>query len=280
MPPLLITAANAEEHVAMHRARLRGHFLYGIRGYTKRTTEFGGIKGVPPASFLFPRIPRAKWRDLIAEGKGTWLGDLTKSVLPPHDQDFTNYCWAHGPVRAVEALRVYQGQKPLILSAESIAVPITGGVNRGGDPLDALERLRTHGCCEQAYWPLNDLNARHAAHGWEDNALDHVIIRWADVENFDDQATLALHRIPVAIPLDWWGHEVCQLDLVYLDDVPELDVYKRPAGQFGIGFDNSWGASFGDNGRAYLDEEHGTADGGAFAPISATYAAPHAGSRS
>jgi hypothetical protein len=166
---------------------------------------------------------------------------------------------------------VYQLQKPEILSAESVAVPVTGGRNRGGSPDEALERLMSHGCCKQSYWPPNDLNISHAKIGWEQNALNHVILRWADLENFDDQATLALHRIPVAIGLGWWGHLVCQLDVVYLDDIPALDAIDRPSGQFGVGFDNSWGADYGENGYAYLDERHATADLGAFAPISATF---------
>ena len=271
MPTLLITDANAEEQVRLQKDRLHGHHLYGWQGCLPRKKAYGEVPGVPPASFLFPRIPRSKWREFITAGAGRSLGDLTKNVLPPHDQARTNYCWGHGSVRGVEALRVYQLQKPEILSAESVCVPVTGGVNRGGTPDEALERLMSHGCCEQPYWPLNDLNIRHAKTGWEKNALDHAILRWADVENFDDQATLALHRIPVAIGLGWWGHLVCQLDLVYLDDIAALDHIDRAAGGFGVSFDNSWGPDYGENGRGYLDEKHATADLGAFAPISATF---------
>jgi hypothetical protein len=271
MTPLLITDANADEQVRIMRARLNGHELYGWQGCRPRTKPYGCVPGVAPATVLFPRIPRDHWREIIQAGAGRSLGDLTRPVLAPHDQGRTNYCWAHGTVRAVEALRVYQLQKAEILSAESVAVPVTGGRNRGGSPDEALERLMSHGCCEQSYWPANDLNIRHAKTGWEKNALDHAILRWADVETFDDQATLALHRIPVAIGLGWWGHLVCQLDLVYLDDFPALDGIDRPSGQFGVGFDNSWGPDYGENGYAYLDEKHATADLGAFAPISATF---------
>jgi len=260
MPPLIITDANADDQIRLMRARLHGHELYGWQGCLPRRTKYGGIKEVPPSSFLFPRIPRTKWKQLIIEGQGTWIGDLTRSVLPPHDQGRTNYCWAHGSVRAIEALRVYEGQEPLVLSAESIAVPITGGRNRGGSPDEALSRLRSHGACNQFYWPLNDLNIRHAKDGWEENALNHAILKWADVENFDDQMTLALHHIPVAIGLGWWGHLVCQLDPVILPD-----------GNFGLGCDNSWGPDYGENGYFVLDEKHGRADLGAFAPLSATF---------
>jgi len=263
MPTLIVSDQNADEQIEQHRHRLRGKVLYGQAGCLPRTIPFGEIPDVKPASFLFPRIPREKWADLIRAGQGTFLGNLTRPVLPPHDQAQTNYCWAHGSTRAVEALRVYQGQLPLILSAESVAVPLTGGQNRGGTPDEALLQLRKYGACKQEFWPLNDLNIKHAKTGWDNDRLDHQVIAWADVENFADQMTLALHRIPVAIGLGWWGHLVCQLDPILFPD-----------GTFGLGCDNSWGSDYGENGYFILTESKGTADLGAFAPISETFS-PH-----
>jgi len=260
MPQLIVTAANAAEQIELARARanLAPHEQY--RGCHPRKQTYGSIVDVRTSRFYFPPIPRSEWKRLIIAGKGTWLGDLTRGKLPVHDQDGTNYCWAHGSVRAVEALRVYEGQTPLFLSPESVAVPVTGGRNRGGSPDEAIQQLRTFGACDQLLWPENDLNERHAKSSWKTEALNHVILRWIDVFNFADQITLALHRIPVAIGLGWWGHLVCQLDPVILPD-----------GSVGIGADNSWGADYGDNGYFLLDEEHGTADLGAFAPISETF---------
>jgi C1A family cysteine protease len=271
MPALLINDTNADEQVRMLRSRLHGHELHGWRGCLPRRSIYGCLKGVQPASSRFPRIPRSQWRHLIKAQASSSLGALTKNVLPPHDQGRTNYCWAHGCVRGLELLRLYERQPPLLLSPESVAVPLTGGVNRGGDADEAFQQLSTYGACEQTFWPANDLNIKHAKTNWQQNAIRHAIIRWLDVENFDDQATLALHQIPVPIGLGWWGHLVCQIDLVYLDDVPELDHYLRAADQFGVSFDNSWGTGYGDNGRAYLDEKHATADLGAIAPLSATF---------
>ena len=226
-----------------------------------RKTAYGAIPGVPKASDFIEPIPRSLWPQLIATGHGTFLHDLTKDCLPPHDQGTTNYCWAHGSVRAVEITRIFEGQSPLILSAESVAVPITGGENRGGTPDEALARLIAYGACHQTFWPLNDRDEQAAADGWRDNALLHRILQWLDVDSFQMQMTLAFLRIPVAIGLRWWGHLVCQLDPIHLDD-----------GRFALGCDNSWGADWGDNGYFILEESKATADLGAFAPITETFA--------
>jgi hypothetical protein len=219
-----------------------------------------------PASKIFPTIPRSDWIPMIRDGQGDFLSDRRKNILPPHDQGQTNYCWAHGSVRALEVLRVWEGQRPVILSAESVAVPLTGGRNRGGYPDEAVQQLHDYGACEQTYWPNNSRDERTAKKGWIDNRLLFQIINWLDVIGWDLQITLALHRIPVAIGLGWWGHLVCQLDPVEIDSKT-----------VGIGIDNSWGSDWGENGYGVLTERRGTADLGAFAPLSATFSGTLAG---
>lgn len=263
MPPLVITADNAKAQIEQQRLRLQEGDAEGDVGCYQDDVPLRSLAGTIPCSRLYRTIPRDEWKDRIREQKGADLHTITKDVLPPHDQGSTNYCWAHGSVRALEIQRVYQGMNPEILSAESVAVPLTGGRNRGGTPTEALKQLRQYGACLQTYWPKNDRNINHAKPGWKDNRLYYQILRWVIPHSWEEQITLALHNIAIAVGLNWWGHLIVQKRAVILPD-----------GSVGTGCDNSWGPSYGDNGYFELDESHGTATLGAFGPISATFPGP------
>ena len=256
MLPFIIT--NESQHLvigphALHEAGVR---LGTIGGCKPRMWLAGQMPKVPLATELFDPIPRSEWPALIKAGAGTWLHDIAKPHLAPHDQAHTNFCWAHGPVRCFEVLRIARGFSPRRLSSASIAVPITGGRNIGGYPEKAMMQLQSQGACSIDLWPDTQLKKSPEALAFATEAKRNRLVKWIDVQGFDMQMSCLLRRIPLVLPLNWWGHCVAGLD-PYIDE----------KGEFGIGFDNSWGEDFGDYGYAYLDEEHGTAEDGAYAPI-------------
>lgn len=241
-----------------------GKFLLPVGpGVLARRTEYMSAPFADPFHARMDVIPVSEWDRLYDEQEGTFLHDVIGSQLAPHDQGRTNYCWAHGCVRTLECLRVWQGLSPLLLSAESVAVPITGGVNRGGTTDEAIPQLVEYGACRQELWPLNERSTRNVDPSWKVDRLRFRLLRWIETNTWEEQMTLAFRRIPVAIGLRWWGHMVCQLGPTRL-----------ASGKLGIVIDNSWGNGWGVNGRGTLDERHGTADLGSFAPIVETWATP------
>jgi len=157
-------------------------------------------------------------------------------------------------------LRLWQNLSPMLLSPDSVAYPIEGTRDRGGWGEDAADQMAKGGACPQELWPEGDLSPKKADPNWEEAALNHVLLKWIYVDSWEKQITLAIRDIPVAIPLMWWGHLVCQTG-------PHLD----DKGNVGIWIDNSWGDDWGEDGSAVLDEESGYASSGAFAPIAQTY---------
>jgi hypothetical protein len=259
---LKIDESNFRDAFQEHQRRLDCHPVLPNPGCLPRTSKYDTLSFAPGAEHFVIPIPRAEWPKMIEAGQGTWLHDMTKDFLPPHDQGQTNYCWAHAPTRALEVNRLWEGQPPFVLSAESVAVPVTGGKNRGGQIEEAVRQIVNHGACTQALWPLNDRDEQNANPDWKDNRRNFRVLTHCDVNGFDMQMTFALLRIPVAIGLAWWGHAVCQLDPIMFDD-----------GTFGIGCDNSWGLTYGEKGYFTLTEKRGTADLGAIAPLSASFLA-------
>jgi len=259
MPTLLIDESNYLQQIRYRRDRLPRD-QRDKPGYLTPFNEKAYLAYADPAESHLQPIPRSRWPELIRRYRGNFLGDHTRPLLKPHDQDRTNYCWSHATIRTLEAHNAWTRKTGLLFSPESVAVPLTNGRNEGGWPEDAMKRLITHGACRADYWPANDRDIHHAKPGWSENAALHRVKRFIYVRDFDMQMTCAFHRIALAILLPWWNHAVCQLDPLLFDD-----------GTFGLGCDNSYGPDYGENGYFLLTERRGTTDPGAVGILSTTF---------
>lgn len=185
-------------------------------------------------------IPESEWEPRIKEMEETKsrLSDLIiQASLPPKDQDGIPYCWIHGPTGCIEALRVVQNQPMVPLSATSAGCIIKGFRAQGGWGKEGLQFIANRGLVPQAQWPENQLKRQYdTPDNWK-LAENYRTTEWWELKprNFAQHISLLLRRIPTAVGLNYWAHEVYDCDPVVLD------------GEVCVRFRNSWGM-WGDNG--------------------------------
>lgn len=203
---------------------------------------YGDVASEFPAGLL---IPRSEWQARIAERKerkATLAALCDQAGSKVKDQKSTNYCWANGPVRACEVLRVKSGLAPTVLSAASVAAQITRYRNVGGWGKDALDWIVSHGIVPDDKWPNAAISQSYATPANLELAKRYIVTGWWELEpgNLDQLISCLLWGFPVAVGYNWWGHEVCAVDPEWID------------GEAAIAIDNSWGQGWGTNGRGVL----------------------------
>ena len=198
-------------------------------------------------------VPRSDWQAIIQEmeQRKTRLSDrVTAAGIPHKDQGSTNYCWANGPVHAVEILRCKQGQKYVSLSPASIAAPIKNYRNVGGWGDEAMAMITSQGICPSSFWPDNAIDSKYKNDNSDLARSGFTVPEWWSLKSktIDQLMTCLINRMPVAVGFLWWEHLVVAVDPVWVNGAP------------GIRIRNSW-RNFGKNGYAIIQGQRMFAEG-------------------
>lgn len=211
------------------------------RGYMP---ELRGPEGYAGSASPFPDellIPESEWQARIQEmeERKTRNSDLIiQSGLPCKNQQRTNYCWINAPTHAVECLRVLQGESPVILSPASVGAVLKNYKNVGGWGGDALQGLINLGLVPVEFWPANAIDKQYDTPETRKMRENFKVIEWYELKprNFKQQVSALLRRMLVPVGLNYWGHEVLDVDAAWLD------------GEAVIRFRNSYGMDWPNQG--------------------------------
>lgn len=224
--------------------------------------------GSPPfkasASPMPAKIPRGEWaaKSAALEQSGQlWSQRRKRAGLKSLDQNGTNYCWCNAVVSALRLLRLFQNEPVIDLSPASVAAPIKGYRNQGGWGGEALDYIIKNGIAPQSDWPANAISKQYDNATSQASRQKYKVTEWWELQSgdFDMLYTLLLLGVPVAIGLDWWSHEVCAVDPLWVDGKPAVRIW------------NSWNDSWSESGMGTLTEQKATPDD-AVAPAVATAA--------
>lgn len=227
----------------------------GLRGRRPRDYEKQplGFMSCAPA-YALPLIPRWEYDERIRdlEKAQARIPDICDAMgLRVKNQEGTNYCWINAPVHCLEIIRVVQGQEYVELSPASVGAKIKDFRNSGGWGTEGLQYLVEHGAVPTSIWPNNAIARRYDTAAADQQRGRFQVDEWDDLPpTFDAVADRVLNGFPVAIGLNWWGHEVTAVALVKLDGND----------RYGMLIDNSWGSEWGQNGRSVLSEAKATPD--------------------
>jgi len=238
-----------------------GHLNTQGRGYEPRDYARFPLNGLKCArQFSLPIIPASEHEGLIRDKTAakSWASDLCDQAgLTVKNQQNSSYCWIHAPTHGMEVNYVLQGGKVFVLSAFYGGALIKNGRNQGGSGIEGAQWLSEHGTCLESMHPPMSFSTQNSADTIANAAL-HKLVTLEEIDS-DDHASIItsiFEDSPVTVGIPAWGHEILITFLIWqpganlIPDFPNI-VY---------GFDNSWGTSWGKNGRGTLSRAYSRFD--------------------
>lgn len=222
------------------------------RGYIPR--DYAAFpEGVFAAPFPLPTIPRSEWRDRIEQmdREERWpKHHKQRAGFPSLDQNGTNYCWINAPVQCIHYVRAMQGEPHVALSPASVGAKIKNYKNVGGWGSQGLQYMTEHGVAPVELWPANAIERKYDNEASRAARVQYVVDEWWELKDrsFEQLMTCLLLGYPVAIGLNWWGHEVTACAAAVR------------GGDYLVDIDNSWGEDWEQGGHALLSESKATPD--------------------
>ncbi len=172
----------------------------------------------------------------------SWIKDkCDRAGLKVKNQGNSSYCWIHAPVHGMEVYYVLLNGQVKILSAFYAGANIKGGRNQGGSGITGIKYLVANGTCLETMHGAGNFKVDNNPDNIA-NAKLHQITAYEDIDPRDKLAiwTRIVNDIPVTVGIPAWSHEVLLTSLTADGD----NIHE--------GFDNSWAATWGDNGRGIL----------------------------
>ena len=171
-------------------------------------------------------------------------------------------CWAYSTGHTVMLTRMRDNQPLIRMNPHSVASIIKGGRDEGGWCGLSAEFYGKYGCAPEGNgageWPLHSLNVSLDTPAMRKSMERFRITEdWIDLTAavYDRNLTLQqlytclLSDMPCAVDFNWWGHSVCAVRIVKVEN-----------GSIGLMILNSW-KDWGRNGLAVLQGDRAVPDG-------------------